>query len=104
MGENIFDVLKRTQATTLDVSKQRSPFNHHLFFCTLCTLHKESRLSKRMMQKVLDFAFMQPADKIDLDKAAKEGRITGRAAGQDSPHPGRPQLQGVQCCWLLSIG
>ena len=69
------DQVKQLLANALDVPKQRSPFNHRLFFAALCALHRmESRLSNSMVQKILECAFMQPAREMNLISAARKGQ------------------------------
>ena len=70
-----------------DPSQQRSPFNHAAFLCTLCCYQRKAHdepdapvqhlySSKRMLQIIMEHAFVEPARKIDLIEAAKNGQMS----------------------------
>ena len=68
--------------TALDLPQRRSPFNHDLFFCTLCSCHRKAHdepdapfqkiySSKSVLQMIMDHAFVEPAREINLSEASK---------------------------------
>ena len=70
-----------------DLSLQRSPFNHAPFLCTLCCYQRKAHdepdapvqmiySTKSVLQMIMEHAFVEPARKIDLIEAVRDGAMS----------------------------